>query len=281
MFGKEPAGRLVSRWTEVNGLRLHALVSANKPRSRGVPVVLVPGLNCGSLHQALLGRLLAPDFKVYSPDLPGYGLSQRPKRLLSITDLTDWTVAWMRAEGIERAVMLGTSFSAQIVCDFAVRYPQMVTRAIMISPEVDPKSRFLPKLLWLWWVNHKREPKYVGPLTAQSYRHVSMLRAIYTFFQMMGYHIEDHAAQIQAPTMVVHGARDALSTSAWAKRVADLIPCAWLVEIPGAAHAVNLDSPRKLAVVVRAFIAIWRMGRVGWRMRRAALRAIERAEYAA
>jgi 2-hydroxy-6-oxonona-2,4-dienedioate hydrolase len=219
-----------------------------------VPVILVPELNVSSRHMVWLGELLAPYLRVYSPDLPGYGQSAKPRHFLTLQELSDVLANWMTAIGLERAALLGSSYSAQIVADFAVRYPERITRAVLASLTVDPRSRPLPKLVWLWRVNEGREPKHVGQITKRDYQDVSKLRALFTMWQIIKDHVEERLSKINVPTLVVRGGRDPVTSQQWAEEITRLVPKARLAVIPGGAHALNLDSPLELARVVRPFL---------------------------
>jgi 2-hydroxy-6-oxonona-2,4-dienedioate hydrolase len=233
---------------------MFARVSVDPPAASAPPVVLVPGLNVSSRHMVQLGELLAPYVRVYSPDLPGYGQSDKPRHFLTLSESSDVLAEWMTAVGLERAALLGSSYSAQIVADFAVRYPERITRAVLASPTMDPNSRPLPKLIWLWRVNESREPKHVGQITKRDYQDVSIFRALFTMWQMIKDHVEERLPQINVPTLVVRGDRDPLVSREWAEAITRLVPKARLVVIPGGAHALNLDSPLELARAVRPFL---------------------------
>jgi 2-hydroxy-6-oxonona-2,4-dienedioate hydrolase len=250
-----PKGRLQARYTSVNGLRLFARVSADPPAESTMPLVLVPGLNVSSRHMIQLGELLAPYVPVYSPDLPGYGRSDKPRQLFSLRELSDILADWMTAIGLEQATLLGSSFSAQIVADFAVRHAERTAGAVLASPTVDPRSRPLPRLILLWRVNEGREPGHVGQITKRDYKDVSKLRVLFTIWQMVADHIEERLPQIRVPTLVVRGGRDPLVSQEWAEEIVRVVPNARLVVIPGRAHALNLDSPYELARAVRPFVS--------------------------
>lgn len=110
---REPLGELESRWTRVGGLPIHARVSAaplsRGPLLRGPPVVLVHGLVISSLYMVPTARRLAPFYRVFAPDLPGFGKSGKPARVLSVPELADALVAWLDAAGLGRAAFVGNS----------------------------------------------------------------------------------------------------------------------------------------------------------------------------
>jgi 2-hydroxy-6-oxonona-2,4-dienedioate hydrolase len=99
-------GRLESRWVTVDGLPVHARVSVD-PVPDGFPaLVLVHGLGVSGRYMVPTAERLAPHFRVYAPDLPGFGRSGKPSRVLNLTELADALAGWMRAAGLERAALL-------------------------------------------------------------------------------------------------------------------------------------------------------------------------------
>src|SRR5438067_13787370 len=62
-------------WSVVGGLRTHARVAGSPSAADGRGVVLVHGAVVSSRYMVPLARQLARDFRVWAPDLPGFGLS--------------------------------------------------------------------------------------------------------------------------------------------------------------------------------------------------------------
>ncbi|WP_292510847.1 alpha/beta fold hydrolase, partial [Methylobacterium sp.] len=66
---------------------VYARVSINPVPDNRLPVILVHGLGMSSRYMIPLARHLAPHFRVYAPDLPGFGLSDKPHRALTVREL--------------------------------------------------------------------------------------------------------------------------------------------------------------------------------------------------
>lgn len=98
-------GQLESRWIRVEGLPVHARVSADAAPSGSLPVVLVHGIGVASRFMVPVAELLAPYHPVYAPDLPGFGASGEPNRVLNVVELTDALAGWTRTIGLERAAL--------------------------------------------------------------------------------------------------------------------------------------------------------------------------------
>jgi pimeloyl-ACP methyl ester carboxylesterase len=60
--------------------------------------------------------------------------------------------------------------------------------------------------------------------------------------------------QIKVPTLVVHGDRDQMLPAANGRMVAERIPRAEFVLIPGAGHMITTDQPKASLGAVRKFL---------------------------
>lgn len=83
--------------TSVNGLQMYSLISTD-PAPRLAPAVgLVHGSGLSGRYMVPTAPVLTADFRVYVPDLPGFGDSGNPERILNVPQLADWLIAWMSA----------------------------------------------------------------------------------------------------------------------------------------------------------------------------------------
>ena len=99
---------------------MHARVSLDPvPRDR-LPVILVHGLGMSSRYMIPLAQHLAPHVRVYAPDLPGFGSSDKPREVLTVRELADALAAWMRAIGVERAVFIGNSLGCEVLVELRI-----------------------------------------------------------------------------------------------------------------------------------------------------------------
>lgn len=116
----------------VNGIRIN--YQALGPAG-GRPLVLVHGLG-GS---AADWRNLAPYFvkagyRVYMPDLPGYGRSQKPLNFsYSVSDQAAAVVHFMDALGLRQVDLGGWSMGGWIVQTIALNHPERIRRLILFE----------------------------------------------------------------------------------------------------------------------------------------------------
>lgn len=247
-------GKLDSFYTAVNGISMHARVSAEALPKDASVVILVHGLVVSSRHMIPTAELLAPDYKVYAPDLPGYGESDKPLGILELSELADALCRWMDAVGLEKATMLGNSFGCQIIVEFAVRYPTRIDRAILQGPTTDRHARTLPQQLFRFLLDSPNEDPKLGAIVSYDYWLAGLPRIVRTIQICLEDRIEEKLPYVCVPTLVVRGKLDPLVPQKWAEEVTSLLPQGKLAVIPGVGHTPNYSAPLELARVAKGFI---------------------------
>lgn len=217
-------------------------------------VILVHGLVVSSRYMVPVLSHLAASYRVYAPDLPGFGRSEKPSRALDIPGLARALGGWMDATGLESAVLVGNSMGCQVITELVVRRPDLVKRIVFQGPVMDPGARNLPRQVARLALDCLREPPSLLLIEGLDLLVAGLLRSLSTFRYAAGYKIEDKLPALRAPTLVLHGGRDAIVPEHWAREVAGLLPDGQLVVVPEAAHAMNYNAPSELARHVGAFI---------------------------
>lgn len=241
------------RWDLVDGWRTHARVTVQPAPEGRAPVVLVHGMVVSSRYMVPTAELLAPHHRVYIPDLPGFGESEGPERVPSVSDLADFLAEWMEAVRVSRAAFLGNSFGCQVAAELAVRRPDLVEKLVLQGPTTDPRARTAAGLITRWLLDAPKESPSQGLIILRDYRQAGLRRAADAFRRMLEDHIEEKLPRIEMPTLVVRGSRDPIVPQRWAEEVTDLLPEGRLVVIPGAAHTLNYSAPLELSRVVLPF----------------------------
>jgi 2-hydroxy-6-oxonona-2,4-dienedioate hydrolase len=247
------AGALRSVWSEVGGLRWHAL-AAPRPHGTGPrQIVLVHGLGVSSRYMRPAAERLARSVGVSAPDLPGFGRSAKPGHALDVHELADALARWMDANRVERPTLVGHSFGCHVVVDLAARRPERVARVVLAAPMADPRSRTATRQVIRLLADAAREPVSLVPLAAADYLRAGLVRAARTLRFALRYELEDVLPRVRAPARVVRGERDPLVPHWWAREVARLLPAGELTTISGAAHAINYSRPDEFARLVLDF----------------------------
>jgi len=198
---------------------------------------------------------LAPYYHVYLPDLPGFGKSAKPSHILTIPELADALADWMQVMGLPPAVLLGNSLGCQIIVNFALKYPERITHAVLVGPTMDPKARSIHRAALRLVLDMPSEPLPFLPVLVREYLAAGPRRTLRTLQYAFADRMEEHLPRVQTPALIVRGARDPIVRQEWTEEVHRLLPGSQLVVVRGAGHAVNFNSPDKLVRIVRSFLS--------------------------
>jgi pimeloyl-ACP methyl ester carboxylesterase len=196
---------------------------------------------------------LAEDFPVYAPDLPGFGHSSKPTHALTIPALADTLAAWMSSAGVPSAAMVGNSFGCQVIAEFALRYREQLTRAVLQGPTIDGYARTAIRQFtrFLGDIPHERIPEYV--FNAHDYWRTGLHRGWETMRIALADRIEDKLPSLPMPVLIVRGIADPIVSQRWVETLAPLLPNGRLILTRGA-HTPNFSEPDAFTAVVRGFL---------------------------
>lgn len=233
----------------------------------GDPLVLWPSLlTDGSMWRFQHGPL-RERFQTITIDPPGHGRSAHVARGFSLEDCADAAREVLEALEIAGPVhWAGLSWGGMTGMRFALRYPERVRRLALLDTSAAAESRRkLPSYYAMAFVSRRLgaikplldriEPIY---FTAESVRnrrdivdpfrdHVARMDPPSTghCVDAVIFHRKDirpRLGAIQAPTLVLVGRDDKATPPARSREIADRIPAARLVEVPGAAHLSALEQ---------------------------------------
>ncbi|WP_051439913.1 alpha/beta hydrolase [Methylobacterium sp. 10] len=247
-------GRLAARRIRVDGRTMHARVSVDAVPDDRLPVILVHGLGMSSRYMIPLARHLAPHFEVYAPDLPGFGLSEKPRRALTVRELADALATCMQAVGVTRAAFIGNSLGCEVLVELALVHPQLVDRLVLQGPTPDPEARNLVRQIVGFFAIAPFERWSLAWVALADYARGGIGRYVLTLRSMVDNRIGEKALRVSQPTLVVWGTRDYIVPHAFVVRLAGSLPQGRLAVIPGAAHGINYSHPEAFTAILLPFL---------------------------
>ncbi|MER5338626.1 alpha/beta fold hydrolase [Micromonospora sp. NPDC002717] len=249
-----PAAGLTSEWRLVDGIRTHTRRTAG-PGTGATPVVLVHGLAVSHRYLTPLALALADTHPVYAPDLPGFGLTERPDTAYDVARHANHLAAWLAAYRMPPVCLLGHSFGAEVVAALAARQPDAVRAVVLAGPTGDPAARSRRGQLGRWLVDALREAPLQAPILLRDVVDARPWRVHATLAHSVRNGVEADLVRITAPTLVVAGSRDPVVPASWRSQVGRLVPHAHTLTVPGAAHNVATTAPAQVADAIRALLA--------------------------
>jgi pimeloyl-ACP methyl ester carboxylesterase len=249
-----PLPRGVDIWTPLDGVRLHARL-LRPSDGAGAPIVMLHGLGVSSASLGPLAELLAArGHPVMACDLPGFGLTEADD--VWPTDRIAAAIPrLLELRGLGRVILLGHSYGSLVAATVARDDPDRVAALVMLSPAFDrrlglagrpgpaPGARRAARAPL---ADRRRRPR----LPARRPR-----RVLATLREASRIPVEDVIGATRAPTLVVRGSRDPVTTARWARELARRSRRGWVAQIPGAAHGLGHDAPVAAAAAVSAFLA--------------------------
>jgi pimeloyl-ACP methyl ester carboxylesterase len=223
--------------------------------------VLVHGLGMAANYLEPTMRALGDDIAASALDLPGFGKSKRRGRHLSLAELADALVEWMRVRGIRAPILLGQSHGCQVVVEAVTRNPELASALVLNAPTMLAGSRTMHQQLWHVVQDTPREPFALVPHVARDYLRAGPLRIIATLRDALHDRIEEKLPNVRVPVTIMCGANDPVAPPAWGAQLARLTGSrvgaaeAKFVAIPGAAHAAPFGHPRAIAAEIGAIAA--------------------------
>jgi pimeloyl-ACP methyl ester carboxylesterase len=241
-----------STCTPVRGFRMHARVGGG---SSGLPVVLVHGLAVSHRYLMPTAALLGRRHPVAAPDLPGFGLSEDPGRVLGTRELADRLGEWLRATFATPVVLLGNSYGCQVLVDLVVRDPSVAVALVLSGPTVDPGARSETRQVLRWLADAVREDPLQAPILLRDVRDAGPPRVFATLRHAVEDRIEDKLPAVPVPTLVTRGGIEPIVPPHWARQAAGLLPAGRLVVLPGSPHNSVYTHAGALAAATEDFLA--------------------------
>ncbi len=97
-------------------------------------MLLIHGLgSSGYIEWRFNLRHLALHHRVYAPDLPGFGRSEKPPARYGVPFFARTLARYLRELGIESAAVIGTSLGGRIALELALHHPRLVERLVLVN----------------------------------------------------------------------------------------------------------------------------------------------------
>ena len=239
-------------------------------------VILLHGLGATSESWLLqIPALTQAGFRVLAPDARGFGKSTYPPGKTSVKKMAGDVKGLLDHLGVSQAHIVGISMGGTIALEIAIDHPQKLGRLILVNTFASLRPE-TPRV-WLYFglryvllhtLGIKTQARVVAsrlfpsadqePLRQlvidqilqadpQGYR--AAMRAL-GFFD-----VRRHLKDITAPTLIVTGEKDTTVPPKTQHFLAEAIPKARQIVIPGAGHAVTVEQPGSFNRVLLEFLA--------------------------
>lgn len=250
-------------YTRVNGVRLFY-----ERQGAGEPMLFVTGF---AIPAAVFDPILpayAEHFDCITYDNRGAGRSSAPLWPTSMVELAADAVGLMDRLDIDSAHVYGLSLGGMVAQEMALRFPERVRGLVLGCTTPGGPRAARPSLRGLAGMGRAMlgglfepgRPALAGAVFSPELRREQPERVLellegfgahmptpwgasYHFMASVYHDTLSRLPEMQAPTLVMHGACDAMDPLANSVMMAEAIPDAELALVPGAGHAYPLEAP--------------------------------------
>lgn len=101
---------------------------------RGAPVLFIHGLgSSGYMEWRFNLEPAAAHHRVYAPDLPGYGRTEKPRVDYTIDYFARFVESYMEDRGLHNASLVGASLGGRVALEVALESPQLARRLVLVN----------------------------------------------------------------------------------------------------------------------------------------------------
>jgi pimeloyl-ACP methyl ester carboxylesterase len=259
------------------GLRLR-VVECGDPRAAETVVCLHGWICSVYTYRAVMLLLAEAGRRVIAIDLPGHGLSDKPKEhaYYTVDAMAGCLVDVLDALGITEATYVGHSMGGAIAARIARQHPERVKALVLCAPvgfgrilSLNVAVMLTPRVLlpvlpyltmrWIvptvfrWVYGTLRTPtprdydEYWAPTQFPGF-----VRAVRLLLQTFDWQIGEHGGLdgITRPATIMYGGRDELIVGRAAQRYTQIILNTRLVGIPESGHVVPEEAPEQVVAAV-------------------------------
>jgi pimeloyl-ACP methyl ester carboxylesterase len=250
-------------------------------RGSGPPLLLIMGMSGTRRHwsEAFL-NLLAQHFEVIAYDHRGVGASTRMQSPFTILDLASDAARLLEALEIDAAHLLGFSMGGMVAQELVLAHPERITTLTLAGTycggpgsalATDRATRTLrdavatrdrEQAVRAAWLVNVSESFAANQQAQTQFMEIGLSKGVASAVVMeqmraiAGHDTTAWLAQIDAPTLIVHGSDDQMLPVLNAQLISGLMPQARLEIIEGAGHLFFWEQPERAAQLVLEHTAV-------------------------
>jgi 3-oxoadipate enol-lactonase len=240
----------------------------------GAPILFMHGV--GGDHSSWRPQLrhFGDRYRCLAWDMPGYGAS--PSVGMTFPALADAVGRLLDALEIPKVHLVGQSLGGMIAQEFAATNPDRLLSLVLVATSpafgrsdkdwqqkfIDDRIGALERGVPMAQLARDNVRRIVGPdadpagveiaiactanIPVESYKQAILM--------IVGFDRRDSLERIKMPTLALAGALDTVAPAPMMEKMAQHIPVARFVTVPGAGHLINLEQPDTFNTALSGFL---------------------------
>jgi len=240
---------------------------------KGFPLVLVHGFLGSSKMWEPQIEVLKKNYRVITPDLPGFGKSNKAKSYDNINDMAQIILDCLKEKKIKKFYLLGHSMGGMIVQEMAKLAGERIIKLICYAtgPVGDIPGRFetmeesrkklkkngleitANRIAKTWFIEEDKSKYFY--LCEDAAKTTSVRAADNALIAMKNWSGLENLKNIKNPTLIIWGEQDKAYNFNQVDTLNKNIPNSKLKIIEGCSHNVHLEKPDEFNEVLKYFLA--------------------------
>jgi len=239
---------------------------------KGFPLVLVHGFLGSSIMWKPQINFFKDHFRVITPDLPGFGKSNKAKLHNNIKSISNFLSDCLEEKKINKFHLLGHSMGGMIVQEMAKRYGNKISKLVCYStgPIGEMPGRFetvdetrenfkkkgleiMAKNIAKTWFVEEDSAKYFN-ICIQAGKQASMEAVDSSLIAFKNWNGVDTLKNIKNETLIIWGDKDKSYNFEQIQTLEKNIKNSKLIIFKNCAHNVHLEQPNQFNKIIKDFL---------------------------
>lgn len=238
-------------------------------------ILILHGWGSSSKNWARVKEILGNQgYRVFVPDLPGFGDSLQPPTPWAVDNYVEWVKDFSEKNNLGQFFLLGHSFGGGVAVKFTGNFPEKVKKLILLAPALKREKtlkyyiflvlakagKFIFSLPGLSLLQHQARKGFYTLIGRKDYYRLELGKAVRdntmkeTLKKIVSEDLLSYLSKIKNKTLIIWGGKDKLTPLKEAYLIKKELNNSALEIIPNIGHAINLEAPEKLAEIVLRFL---------------------------
>lgn len=219
----------------------------------------------GSIYIELVGMLERKGYRVYSPDLPGFGSEPLRKKSMVLDDYVIFLDNFIKKHSLQNIMLIGHSFGGRVAIKYVWRYPKKIKKLVLTGVPVIRNASFKRKFAYMTAVIGGKIfsvfPQHIKGFSRKvlyrtlgewDYYKSGPLKQV--FKNIIAEDLVEYTKQITVPVLLVWGKEDGITPVSDIEKIRRLMPQATSVVIANVGHKAPYETPKEFFNKVEKFL---------------------------
>ncbi len=227
-------------------------------------ILILHGWGSGAKNWSRVKELLENQgYRVFVPDLPGFGENLSLSQPWSIDDYVEWIGNYCEENNLSQIFLLGHSFGGSAAVKFSLKYPEKIKKLFLIGCAgirrksvkkelIKKAASIFKKFAFLPFYSLIR--KFFYKIIKSDYSHTQEGVMRETLLRVLSEDLSKHFSSIFVPTVIIWGKKDNLVPLKHAYYIKEKILGAKLEVLPDIFHNPQRENPELLVETVLKYL---------------------------